>query len=45
MLSWRKNPKGEGRRETDAEKTTISVLAALEHALAHATKAYDPKLG
>ena len=39
-----KNPKDEGRRETDAEKITISVLAALEHALAHATKASDPNL-
>jgi hypothetical protein len=42
--AWIKNPKDEGRRETDAEKITISVLAALEHALTHAAKASDPKL-
>jgi len=39
--AWIKIPKEEGRRETDAEKTTICVLAALEHALARAVG--DPR--
>jgi hypothetical protein len=39
--AWIKIPKQEGRRETDAEKITICVLAALEHALGRA--AGDPR--
>ncbi|MFZ0093755.1 MAG: hypothetical protein WB563_01295 [Pseudolabrys sp.] len=39
---WIKNPKDQGRRETEAEKITICVLAALEHVFAHAAGASDP---
>jgi hypothetical protein len=41
--AWIKNSKEEGRRETDAEKITICVLAALEHALANAAGASNPR--
>ena len=37
--AWIKNPKDEGRRETEAEKITICILAALEHVFAHAAEA------
>ncbi len=36
---WIKNPKDQGRRETEAEKITICMLAALEHVFAHAAEA------
>lgn len=35
--AWTNVAKEEGRRLTEAEKTTICVLAALEHALSKAT--------
>ena len=38
---WIKIPKDQGRRETEAEKITISVLAALEHVFSHVTGASD----
>jgi hypothetical protein len=34
----------QGRRETDAEKITICVLAALEHAFANARGSSDPNV-
>jgi hypothetical protein len=43
--TWIKAPKEQGRRETDAEKVTICVLAALEHAFANARASSDPSLG
>jgi hypothetical protein len=38
---WIKFAKEEGRLNTDAEKITICVLAALEHALEKASNASD----
>jgi hypothetical protein len=43
--TWIKAPKEQGRRETDAEKVTICVLAALEHVFANARAFSDPHLG
>lgn len=43
--TWIKAPKEQGRRETDAEKVTICVLTALEHAFATARASSDPHLG
>ena len=43
--TWIKAPKEQGRRETDAEKVTICVLAALEHVFANAAASSDPHLG
>jgi hypothetical protein len=43
--TWIKAPKEQGRRETDAEKVTICVLAALEHVFANARASSDPSLG
>jgi len=40
--TWIKAPKEQGRRETDAEKVTICVLAALEHAVANARASSEP---
>jgi len=42
--TWIKAPKEQGRRETDAEKVTICVLAALEHVFANAGASSDPHL-
>ena len=43
--TWIKAPKEQGRRETDAEKVTICVLAALEHVFANARASSYPHLG
>ena len=43
--AWIKAPKEQGRRETEAEKITICMLAALEHAFANAGAPSDAHLG
>jgi hypothetical protein len=43
--AWINAATEEGRRTTEAEKITICVLAALEHALGSAANASDPEFG